>query len=73
MTCTMAVDARWVGEDDIWIATSADAPGLVVEGATWSDMTREVQLVLPELLELAGRTGAATLVVRAEEIWPTRS
>jgi predicted RNase H-like HicB family nuclease len=67
MSKTIAVEARWIRDDGIWIATSPDVPGLVVEGATWTDMILEVRLVLPDLLEMAGRGEAATLVFRAEE------
>ena len=64
---TITVSARWISEDCIWIATSADVPGLVVEGATWTDMIREVRLVLPEMLELGGAAGAGELLFKAEE------
>lgn len=67
MSKAIAVEARWIREDGIWIATSADVPGLVVEGTTWTNMILEVRLVLPELLEMVGRSEAATLVFRAEE------
>ena len=63
----LLVDARWIDEDNIWIATSADVPGLVVEGATWTDIVREVRLVLPDLLDLDDRTSSTTVVFRAEE------
>jgi hypothetical protein len=36
----------------VWIATSRDAPGLVVEAASWRSMIDEVRAVLPDLLEL---------------------
>lgn len=67
MSQTITVDARWVADDGIWIATSADVPGLVVEGATWTTMIHEVRLVLSELLEMAGHGEPATLIFRAEE------
>lgn len=67
MSGTITVDAHWVGDDSVWIATSAAVPGLVVEGATWTAMIQEVRLVLPELLEMAGDREPATLIFRAEE------
>lgn len=67
MSQTITVDAHWVGDDGVWIATSPDVPGLVVEGATWTTMIHEVRLVLPELLDMAGTREPATLVFRAEE------
>jgi len=54
MSSDITIDARWDGEASVWIATSGDVPGLVVEADTWPAMIEEVRLVLPELLELSG-------------------
>jgi hypothetical protein len=64
----ITVQARWDSEASVWLATSDDVPGLVVEADTWPGMINEVQLVLPELLELSG-TAADKLSVtfKAEE------
>ena len=51
----ITLSARWDREAGVWLATSDDVPGLVVEAETWSALVNEVQLVLPELLELAAR------------------
>jgi hypothetical protein len=68
MTRSIMIDARWDGEAGVWIATSEDVPGLVVEADTWPVMIEEVRLVLPELLELAGdRADNLSLTFRAEE------
>ena len=53
MTRSFTIDARWDDEARVWIATSGDVPGLVVEADTWPDMISEVRLVLPDLLELS--------------------
>ena len=50
----IAIDARRDGEASVWIASSQDIPGLVVEADTWPSMIEEVQFVLPDLLELSG-------------------
>lgn len=63
----ITVDARWIADDSIWIATSDQVPGLVVEGSNWTEMIREVRLLVPDLLALAGVPTAVTLVFRAEE------
>jgi len=64
----ISIDARWDGEASVWIATSNDVPGLVVEADTWPAMIEEVRLVLPELLELSGqRRNKLSLTFRAEE------
>jgi len=51
----ITIQARWDGEANVWLATSDDVPGLVVEADTWPAMINEVQLVLPDLLELSGQ------------------
>ena len=59
---------RWDGEAAVWIATSIDVPGLVVEADTWPSMIDEVRLVLPDLLELnGGSEEKLSLTFRAEE------
>jgi hypothetical protein len=68
MTRSITIEARWDGEANVWIATSNDVPGLVVEADTWPMMIEEVRLILPELLELAGeRADNLSLTFRAEE------
>ena len=68
MTRSITIDARWDGEASVWIATSNDVPGLVVEADAWPAMIEEVRLVLPDLLELAGeRADNLSLTFRAEE------
>jgi Domain of unknown function (DUF1902) len=55
MSRSITVKARWDGEADVWIATSDDVHGLVVEADTWPAMIEEVRLILPDLLELQGQ------------------
>jgi len=52
---TITIDARFDPEAQVWLATSADVSGLVVEADTWPAMIEEVRLVLPDLLELSGK------------------
>jgi len=54
MSRSITINARWDPEARVWIATSNDVPGLVVEADTWPTMIEEVRLVLPDLLELSG-------------------
>jgi hypothetical protein len=62
------IQARWDGEANVWLATSDEVPGLVVEADTWPGMINEVQLVLPELLEVSGQSSAKlSLTFKAEE------
>lgn len=68
MTREITIQARWDSEASVWLATSEDVPGLVVEADTWPAMINEVQLVLPELLELSGAVGdKLSLTFKAEE------
>ena len=50
------IDARFDPEAGVWLATSADLPGLVVEADTWPAMIDEVRLAIPDLLELSGQS-----------------
>ena len=62
------INARWDAEAGVWIATSNDVAGLVVEAGTWPAMIEEVRLILPELLEFAGeRSDNLSLAFKAEE------
>ncbi len=67
MTKPIQIDARWDDEAHVWIATSGDAPGLVVEAPSWQTMIDEVRSVLPDLLELdATRARDVSLTFKAE-------
>ena len=62
------IRARWDAEASVWLATSEDVPGLVVEADTGTGMINEVELILPELLEVAGHGGERlSLTFKAEE------
>ena len=64
----ITIEARWDIEANVWLATSDDVPGLVVEAETWPAMINEVQLVLPELLEVSGQGGdKLSLTFKAEQ------
>jgi hypothetical protein len=56
MTREIHIDAHWDDEAHVWLATSDDAPGLVVEASTWRTMIDEVRLVLRELLDACGES-----------------
>jgi hypothetical protein len=68
MNRDITVKARWDDEASVWLATSDDVPGLVVEADTWPSMINEVQLVLPELLEVSGQSAdKLSVTFKAEE------
>ena len=52
MSKEIHIDAHWDDEARVWIATSEDVRGLVVEAASWAQMIDEVRLVLPDLLDI---------------------
>ena len=49
----ISVLARWDREAKVWLVTSDDVPGLIVEAETLPAAINEVHLVLPDLLELS--------------------
>jgi uncharacterized protein DUF1902 len=68
MTRSVTINARWDGEAQVWLATSTDVPGLVVEAESWPAMIEEVRLVLPDLLELSDQSAdKLSLIFKAEE------
>jgi hypothetical protein len=68
MNRAITINARWDGDAKVWLATSEDVQGLVVEAESWPAMIEEVRLVLPELLALSGANDAAlSLTFKAEE------
>jgi hypothetical protein len=68
MNPPIMIDARWDDEAGVWLATSTDAPGLVVEAETWPSMIDEVRLVLRHLLALSEKDNRnLSLIFRAEE------
>ena len=58
----ITIRAQWDTEAGVWLATSEDVPGLVVEADTWPAMINEVQLVLPELLDVSGQSAEKLLL-----------
>ncbi len=68
MSRDITIQARWDGEANVWIATSNDVRGLVVEADTWASMIDEVRMILPELMEVAGQGHEdLSLTFKAEE------
>ena len=51
--CT--VSFQWDDEASVWIATSNDVEGLILEDPSFDSLERRVQQAIPELLELNHR------------------
>lgn len=45
------VDADWDPEVGVWVATSADVPGLATEAPTVEALSAKLRILIPELLE----------------------
>lgn len=46
------VNLNWDDEANVWIATSNDIPGLVLESGSFDALLERVRFAVPELLEL---------------------
>lgn len=62
------INARWDSDAGVWLATSDDVPGLVVEAGSWPAMIDEVRLVLPDLIDLTSSSASQySVTFKAEE------
>ena len=50
------IKLEWDSEASVWIATSDDVPGLVLESGSFDVLVERVRYAVPELLELGGTT-----------------
>lgn len=56
------VKFTWDDESSVWVATSEDIPGLVLESGSFDALVERVRFAAPELIELNGQKAAdATL------------
>lgn len=46
------IDFTWDNEADVWIATSNDIPGLVLESGSFDALLERTRFAVPELLSL---------------------
>ena len=46
------INLNWDNEADVWIATSKDVPGWVLESGSLDALIERVRFAVPELLEL---------------------
>jgi predicted RNase H-like HicB family nuclease len=51
---TYHIQADWDPDAGVWVATSADVPGLATEAETIEDLTNKLRTMIPELLEANG-------------------
>ncbi|MBR6184684.1 MAG: DUF1902 domain-containing protein [Clostridia bacterium] len=46
----------WDADAGVWIATSKDVPGLVLESGSFDALIQKVRIAVPELLQMNGAT-----------------
>ncbi len=57
------VNLNWDSDADVWIATSEDIPGLVLESGSFDALLERVRFAVPELLSLNTRTASPLSLV----------
>jgi predicted RNase H-like HicB family nuclease len=50
----ITVTVFWDAEANVWVAESADVPGLITEAATLEALSTKLETMIPELLEANG-------------------
>jgi predicted RNase H-like HicB family nuclease len=50
----ITITAFWDKEASVWVAESADVPGLITEAATLEALGTKLEIMIPELLEANG-------------------
>ena len=55
------VRAEWDGEAKVWVATSDDVPGLATEAETMEELSKKLQVMIPELLTENGYLDAGEI------------
>ena len=55
------IDYAWDDEAAVWIATSRDVPGLVLESSSLDALVERVRIAVPELVRLNGTSPHAVL------------
>ena len=56
------INLLWDNEADVWVATSQDVPGLVLESGSFDALLEKVKYSIPELVELNGQKPTAFTV-----------
>ena len=64
------VNFLWDNEAGVWVATSDDISGLVLEGGSIDELFERVKYAAPEILSLNGAPKAKTLLFRLERKEP---
>ncbi len=54
------INLMWDDDASVWIATSEDVAGLVLESGSLDALIERVRFAIPELLELNGKSNSRT-------------
>lgn len=60
------VNLIWDAEAEVWVATSDNIPGLVLESGSFDALIERVRFAVPELLELNGADAPIILTFLSE-------
>lgn len=52
------IDMLWDAEASVWVATSEDVPGLVLESPSMDVLIKKIESAVPELMSLNGKDNA---------------
>jgi len=52
------IDFTWDADAAVWVATSKDIPGLVLESGSFDALLERIRYAVPELLELNQLSGS---------------
>lgn len=58
--------AFWDEEAHVWVAESADVPGLITEAATLEALSAKLEVMIPELFEANGSSLPVNLPIHLE-------
>ena len=60
------IDVLWDEEAAVWVATSKDVPGLVLESGSFDALVERVRVAVPELLRLNSKPSVYTMCLKSE-------
>ena len=56
------ISFSWDGDANVWIATSEDIHGLILEHSSFDTLMEKVRVAVPELLEIENRLHGAVSI-----------
>ena len=61
------VKFQWDDDASVWVATSDDIPGLVLESGSFDALVERVRFAVPELIELNNLSPTINLLLLSEK------